>query len=67
MNNIILEFTYKGRKHTYFRRIDVYGHPVTTTNKNSAKRIKEAQIKDVTKLLIKELGVSDVTPIKDEE
>ena len=69
MNKIILEFTLNGRKHTYYRRTDIYGKPITTTNINSAKKIKETDVKNTVKLLIKELGkdnVKDINIIKDE-
>lgn len=69
MNKVILEFTLNGRKHTYYRRTDIYGKPITTTNINSAKKIKETDAKNTIKLLIKELGkdnVKDINIIKDE-
>ena len=69
MNKVILEFTLNGRKHTYYRRTDIYGKPITTTNINSAKKIKEEEAKNTIKLLIKELGkdnVKDINIIKDE-
>lgn len=68
MDNIILEFTYKGRKNTYFRRIDIFGTPLTTTNINSAKKLKESKVKDIIKLLKIKLGkdnVKDINIIKD--
>lgn len=70
MAKVILEFTLNGRKHTYFRRTDIYGKPLTTTNKNSAKQIKETNIKNTIALLIKEYGksnITDVNVIKDED
>ena len=70
MKKVILEFTYEGRKHTYYRRTDIYGKPLTTTNINSAKKIKESYVKGVIKLLIKELGkdkITDINPIKEDE
>lgn len=69
MEKVILEFTLNGRKHTYYRRTDMYGKPVTTTNINSAKKIKEEESKNTIKLLIKEFGkdnVKDINIIKDE-
>lgn len=69
MNKVILELTLNGRKHTYFRRMDVYGKPVMTTNINSAKKIKENTTKDIIKLLIEQYGkdnIKDVNLIKDE-
>lgn len=68
MEKVILEFTLNGRKHTYYRRTDMYGKPVTTTNINSAKKIKEEESKNTIKLLIKEFGkdnVKDINIIKD--
>jgi len=47
----------------------MYGKPITTTNINSAKKIKETDVKNTVKLLIKELGkdnVKDINIIKDE-
>lgn len=70
MNKCILEFTYKGRKHTFFRRIDTFGEPLITTNIKSAKKIKENNVKDTVKLLITKLGknnIKDINIIKDEE
>lgn len=67
MDKIRLEFTFKGRKNTYFRRIDVFGKPLTTTNINSAKLIKESEVPSILKLIIKEYGkesITDVKPIK---
>ena len=68
MDKIRLEFTFKGRKNPYFRRIDVFGKPLTTTNINSAKLIKESEIPSILKLMIKEYGkesITDVKPIKE--
>lgn len=70
MGKVILEFTLNGRKHTYYRRTDIYGKPLTTTNINCAKKIKEIHTKNVIKALIKEYGnnsIKDVNIIKDEE
>ena len=69
MGKAILEFTLNGRKHTYFRRTDLYGKPLTTTNRNSAKHIKESDTKNTISLLIKEYGknnITDINVIKDE-
>ena len=69
MGKAILEFTLNGRKHTYFRRTDLSGKPLTTTNKNSARHVKESNIKSTIALLIKEYGKSNITDmniIKDE-
>jgi hypothetical protein len=70
MDKVILEFTLNGRKHTYLRRIDLYGTPVTTTNKHSARKIKQTDVPNTIKLLIKEYGknnVTDFNTIKDGE
>jgi hypothetical protein len=67
MNKVILEFTLNGRKHTYLRRIDFYGKPLTTTNIHSAKPIKENEIKRHVNKLIMEYGknnITDINPIK---
>ena len=69
MGKAILEFTLNGRKQTYFRRTDLYGKPLTTTNKNSARHVKEHDIKNTISLLIKEYGknsIADMNIIKDE-
>jgi len=55
MGKAILEFTLNGRKHTYFRRTDLYGKPLTTTNKNSARHVKESDIKGTIALDAKRL------------
>lgn len=64
MNKVILEFTYKGRKHTYLRRIGMYGDVVTTTNVNSAKRIKEKDAKDAIAQIFIKLGKDNVDNVK---
>lgn len=69
MDKIKLEFTFKGRKNTYFRRIDLFGKPLITTNVNSAKLIKESEIPAILKKMIKEYGkenITDIKPIKNE-
>ena len=69
MNKVILEFTLNGRKHTYYRRTDIYDKPMTTSNIISAKKLKYTDDKNTVKLLIKELGkdnVKDINIIKDE-
>ena len=69
MNKVLLEFTLNGRKHTYYRRTDIYGNPLTTTNKNSARHIKETDVKNTIVLLTKEFGKNNITDfniIKDE-
>ena len=70
MDKVILEFTLNGRKNTYLRRIDMYGKPLTTTNKNSAKMIKERDIPGIWKLLLQEYGkenLKDMNIIKKDE
>ena len=70
MKKVILEFTLNGHKHTYFRRVDMYGSPVTTTNRNSARKLKENEVPAIVKLLIKEHGkdnVTDINPISGDE
>ena len=70
MKKVILEFTLNGHKHTYFRRVDVFGSPVTTTNRNSARKLKENEVPAIVKLLIKEHGkdnVTDINPISGDE
>jgi hypothetical protein len=67
MDKVKLEFTLNGRKNTYLRRFDMYGKPLTTTNINSAKGIKENDIKNIIIKLYKEYGkdnVKDVNIIK---
>ena len=64
MKKVILEFTLNGHKHTYYRRTDMYGSPVTTTNINSARKLKESEVPGIVKLLIKEHGKDNVTDIK---
>jgi len=69
MNNVILEFTLKGHKKTYFRRTSMFGEAVTTTNINSAKKLKESDVPDIVKKLIKQFGkenVTDIKPIKED-
>lgn len=70
MNRVILEFTLNGRKNTYLRRIDIYGKPLTTTNKNSAREVKEKDIPGIWTLLLKEYGkenLKDMNVIKKDE
>lgn len=67
MDKVILEFTFNGRKNTYLRRIDMFGKPVTTTNKNSAKLVKEKEIPQYINKLYKEFGkdnIKDINTIK---
>ena len=67
MDKVILEFTLDGRKHTFYRRTDIFGKPLTTINPNNAKKIKENNVKNIIKALIKEYGednIKDIKPIK---
>lgn len=64
MDKVILEFTLNGRKNTYFRRIDIFNKPLTTTNINSAKNIKESEVKNIIKLLIMQYGKNNIKDIK---
>lgn len=64
MNEVIIEFTYKGRKHTYLRRIGIYGDVVTTTNINSAKKLKKRHVENAIKTIILKLGKDNVGHIK---
>lgn len=64
MGKVKLEFTLKGRKNTYFRRMDVFGKPITTTNKNSARLIKEDDVPAIIKKLIIEYGKESIRDIK---
>ena len=62
--NIKLEFTLNGRKKTYFRRIDYSSKPLTTTNINSAKLIREEDVKPILLMLMKEYGKDNVKNVK---
>ena len=64
MEKGIIEFTLNGRKNTYLRRIDVYGKPVSTTNKTNAKKVKINETKKIIGLIIKEWGENNVKDIK---
>lgn len=69
MNKVKLSFTLNGRKNTYLRRMDIYGKPLTTTNINSARAIKENEVPQYIKRLIKEYGkdnIKDVNVIKED-
>lgn len=67
MEKGIIEFTLNGRKNTYLRRIDIYGKPISTTNKNSAKKIKINEAKKIIGLILKEWGENNVKDIKIEK
>ena len=60
MNKVILEFTLKGRKHTYYRRKNIFGEAVTTTNKNSAKKMEESKVPEIIKLLERQFGKENI-------
>lgn len=67
MDKVKLSFTLNGRKNTYLRRMDIYGKPLTTTNINSARAVKENEVPQYIKKLYLEYGkenVQDITPIK---
>ena len=69
MNKVKLSFTLNGRKNTYLRRMDIYGKPLTTTNKNSARGIKENEVPQYIKKLYLEYGkdnVQDINIIKED-
>lgn len=63
MNKVKLEFTLNGRKNTYFRRMDIYGKPLTTTNINSARSVKENEVKQYIKKLYLEYGKDNIQDI----
>lgn len=70
MKKVILEFTLGGHKHTYYRRTNIFGEVVTTTNKNSAKLIKESEVPTLVKKLITQYGkenVGDIKPIDNDD
>lgn len=67
MNKVILEFTCKGHKHTFFKRVSIFGEAVTTNNKASARPIKEQDLPGIIKKLVTQFGkenVTDINPIK---
>ena len=53
---VILEFTLNGKKHTYLNRLDMFGNPLTTTNKSLAKGIKKGDLANVCKRVIGYFG-----------
>ena len=63
MNKVILEFTLSGHKHTFYRRTNVFGEVVTTTNRNSAKLIKEGEVPTLVKKLITQYGKENVEDV----
>ena len=70
MKDTILEFTLNGRKHTYFRRIDVFNESLVTNNINNAKKISESAIPNILKSLVLKYGkdnIKDFNPIKDKK
>ena len=67
MNKVILEFTCNGHKHTFFKRVSIFGEAVTTNNKESARPIKEQDLPSIVKKLIEQFGkdnIKDINPIK---
>lgn len=66
MDKVILEFTFNGRKNTYLRRIDIFGKPITTTNKSSAKGIKEKEVPQYIKKLYQYYGKDNIKDIATE-
>jgi hypothetical protein len=63
MKRIILEFTLGGHKHTFYRRTNVFGEVVTTTNVNSAKILKESDVPGIVKKLIEQHGKENVEDV----
>lgn len=63
MEKVKLEFTLNGRKKTYLRRMDIYGKPLTTTNINSARGVKENEVPQYIKKLYLEYGKNNVQDI----
>lgn len=61
---VMLEFTLDGHKHTFFKRIDVYGDPVATTNKLNARKVKQKDVKALIESLIKHYGKDKIADIK---
>ena len=61
MDKVILEFTLNGRKHTYYRRKTIFGEAVTTTNRNSAKRMSESKVPEIIKLLTEQFGKENIS------
>jgi hypothetical protein len=67
MNKVLLEFTCNGHKHTFFKRVSIFGEAVTTNNKESARPIKEQDLPNIVKKLIEKFGkdnIKDINPIK---
>lgn len=70
MKKVILEFSLNGRKHTYYRRTTIFGEALTTTNRNSAKKIKESDVPNIVKKLVKQFGkdnIDDIKPIEGDD
>ena len=70
MKKVILEFSLNGRKHTYYRRTTIFVEALTTTNRNSAKKIKESDIPNIVKKLVKQFGkdnIDDIKPIEGDD
>lgn len=52
-----------GHKHTFYRRTNVFGEVVTTTNVNSAKVLKESDVPGIVKKLIEQHGKENVEDV----
>lgn len=63
MTKGILEFTFHGHRHTYFRRFNIFGETITTNNPKSAKLIKESQVPIIVKRLQKDYGMEWIKDI----
>jgi hypothetical protein len=64
MRKVILEFTLKGHKHTYYRRTSIFGEVVTTTNRNSARVFDESETPAIIRKLMTQYGKENVGDIK---
>lgn len=52
-----------GHKHTFYRRTNIFGEVVTTTNVNSAKILKETDVPGIVKKLIEQHGKENVEDV----
>lgn len=52
-----------GHKHTFYRRTNIFGEVVTTTNVNSAKILKESDVPGIVKKLIEQHGKENVEDV----
>ena len=67
MKKVILEFTCNGHKHTFFKRLDMFGEAITTNNKDNARAVKKQDIPNLVKKLIEQYGkdnIKDINPIE---